>query len=44
MPTGMLMKKIQLQLMSCVSTPPTMGPKASASAAVPAQMPIAVPR
>ena len=38
------MKKIQLQWMSCVSSPPTMGPNASASADTPAQMPIAVPR
>ena len=40
----MLTKKIQFQLMSCVSTPPSIGPIASASAETPAQMPIAVPR
>jgi hypothetical protein len=40
----MLMKKIQLQLSFSVSTPPTSGPIASASAETPAQIPIAVPR
>ena len=44
MPIGTFTKKIQFQLMSCVITPPTIGPNASASAEVPAQMPIAVPR
>ena len=44
MPTGMLTKKIQFQLMRSVRTPPTSGPIASASAETPAQMPIAVPR
>ena len=43
-PTGMLMKKIQLQLTFSVRRPPTIGPIASASAETPAQMPIAVPR
>ena len=38
------MKKIQFQLMRSVITPPTSGPIASASAEIPAQMPIAVPR
>jgi hypothetical protein len=43
-PIGMLMKKIQLQLICSVSTPPTSGPIASASAETPAQIPIAMPR
>ena len=43
-PTGMLMKKIQLQLTSSVRIPPTSGPIASASAETPAQIPIAMPR
>jgi hypothetical protein len=43
-PIGMLMKKIQLQLIFSVSSPPTSGPNASASAETPAQIPIAVPR
>ena len=38
------MKKIQPQWMSSVSSPPTSGPIASASAETPAQMPIAMPR
>jgi len=44
MPTGTLMKKIQLQLICWVITPPTSGPIASAIADVPAQIPIAIPR
>ena len=44
MPTGMLTKKIHSQPTCSVSRPPTSGPIASASAEVPAQMPIAVPR
>ena len=44
MPTGMFTKKIQFQLRCSVSRPPTSGPIARASAAVPAQIPIAVPR
>ena len=43
-PTGTLMKKIQLQSTCSVMRPPTSGPIASASAETPAQMPIAVPR
>ena len=43
-PTGTLTKKIQFQLRCSVSRPPTSGPIASASAEVPAQIPIAVPR
>ena len=43
-PTGMLMKKIQLQLIFSVITPPTSGPMASAIAETPTQMPIAIPR
>ena len=43
-PTGMLMKKIQLQLIFWVSNPPTSGPNAKASAETPAQIPMAVPR
>ncbi len=43
-PIGMLMKKIQFQLMCSVIRPPTSGPIARASAETPAQMPIAVPR
>ena len=43
-PIGMLMKKIQLQWIFWVSTPPTIGPNARASADTPAQIPIAVPR
>ena len=38
------MKKIQLQLICWVMTPPTRGPIASAIAETPAQMPIAIPR
>ena len=38
------MKKIQLQSMYCVISPPTSGPIASAIAEVPAQIPIAIPR
>ena len=37
-------KKIQLQLIRSVITPPTSGPIARASAETPAQIPIAVPR
>ena len=44
MPTGTLTKKIQFQLACSVSRPPISGPSASASAEVPAQIPIAVPR
>ena len=40
----MLTKKIQFQLRCSVSSPPTSGPIASASAETPAQMPIAMPR
>ena len=43
-PTGTLMKKIQLQSMCWVMSPPTSGPIASAMAETPAQMPIAIPR
>ena len=43
-PTGTLTKKIQLQSMCSVIRPPTSGPIASASADVPAQIPMAVPR
>ncbi len=43
-PIGTLMKKIQLQLMCCVITPPISGPIASAIAETPAQIPIAIPR
>ena len=43
-PTGTLTKKIQFQLACSVSSPPTSGPIASASADTPAQIPIAVPR
>src|SRR5439155_4883445 len=41
-PTGTLTKKIQLHLIRSVSSPPTSGPIASASAETPAQIPIAV--
>ncbi len=44
MPTGTFTKKIQLQSACSVSSPPTSGPIASASADTPAQIPIAVPR
>ena len=44
MPTGTLMKKIQLQSMYWVISPPTSGPIASAMADTPAQIPIAIPR
>ena len=44
MPTGTLMKKIQLQLICSVRMPPISGPIASAIADTPTQMPIAVPR
>ena len=44
MPIGMLMKKIQPQLIFSVRMPPTSGPIASAIADTPAQMPIAIPR
>ena len=44
MPIGMLTKKIQLHSRCSVMRPPTSGPIASASADVPAQIPIAVPR
>ena len=44
MPTGTLTKKIQFQDRCSVSNPPVSGPIASASAEMPAQMPIAVPR
>ena len=44
MPIGTLMKKIQLQSMCSVMSPPTSGPIASASADTPTQMPIAIPR
>jgi hypothetical protein len=43
-PTGTLMKKIQLQLICSVITPPRRGPIARAIAETPAQMPIAMPR
>ena len=43
-PTGMLMKKTQLQWMWSVIRPPRSGPIASAIAEIPAQMPIAIPR
>ena len=43
-PTGTLTKKIQLQSMCSVMSPPTSGPIASAIADTPAQMPIAIPR
>ena len=43
-PTGTLMKKIQLQLICSVRMPPISGPIASAIAETPTQMPIAVPR
>ena len=43
-PTGTLMKKIQLQLICSVRMPPISGPIASAIADTPTQMPIAVPR
>ena len=44
MPTGTLMKKIQLQLICSVRMPPISGPIASAIADTPTQIPIAVPR
>ena len=44
MPTGTLMKKIQLQSKCSVSRPPTSGPIARALAETPTQMPIAIPR
>ena len=43
-PTGTLTKKTQCQLRCWVRRPPASGPIASAMAATPAQMPIAVPR
>ncbi len=43
-PIGTLMKKIQFHAACSVMSPPTSGPMASASADVPAQIPIAVPR
>ena len=41
---GTFTKKIQLQLMCSVMSPPMSGPIASAIAETPAQMPIAIPR
>ena len=43
-PMGTLTKKIQLQSMCSVMSPPMSGPIASAIAETPAQMPIAIPR
>jgi len=43
-PIGTLTKKIQFQLACSVRRPPISGPSASASADVPAQIPMAVPR
>ena len=43
-PIGTLMKKIQLQPMCWVMSPPTRGPIARAMAETPAQIPIAMPR
>ena len=44
MPMGTFTKKIQLQSMCSVMSPPMSGPIASAIAETPAQMPIAIPR
>ena len=41
---GTLRKKIQLQSMCSVTSPPMSGPIASAMAETPAQIPIAMPR
>ncbi len=43
-PIGTLMKKIQLQPMCWVMSPPARGPIARAMADTPAQIPIAIPR
>jgi hypothetical protein len=43
-PTGTFTKKIQLQSMWSVMSPPRSGPMARAIADTPAQMPIAIPR